>query len=237
MEISHRIQAVASFVTPGLTVADIGCDHGYTTIYLLREGIAPKVYAMDINKGPLERAVQNIERAGLQGQVVFRLSDGMEKLLPDEAGCLLLSGMGGILIRDILSRSPAVVEKAAELVLQPQSELGILRHYLHDRGYCIVRESMLLDAGKYYTVMKAVKGEEQYEGEMEYRYGRLLLEKRSDVFVEWLKKELARMDAIVEGMKDKKGERSHQRYKDLCENIEFIQGYLKGRYRADGRSM
>ena len=93
MELSSRLKIIASFVSEGMCVADIGTDHGYIPIYLTSEGMTDKAYAMDVNRGPLERASENIRKEGLNGKIRCILSDGMEKL-PMDADSAVIAGMG-----------------------------------------------------------------------------------------------------------------------------------------------
>lgn len=155
MELSKRLQAVADMVTEGSRVADIGCDHGYTSIYLRKEKKCPKVIAMDVKKGPLERAKANINKYKLSDYIEVRLSDGAEALRENEADTLLMSGMGGRLTIGILERAFQSLGKSFELVLQPQSEIFLVRAFLRKEGIKIVDETMVLDQGKYYPVIKA----------------------------------------------------------------------------------
>ncbi|WP_281532059.1 tRNA (adenine(22)-N(1))-methyltransferase [Anaerocolumna aminovalerica] len=156
MQLSKRLQAVADSVTKGNRVADVGCDHAYISIYLISQNIAPSVIAMDVNKGPLERGQENIKRLGLGGQIETRLSDGLYKLNPGEADTILIAGMGGALTVRILEEGLASVKKCRELVLQPQSELAFVRKFLEQIEFEIVAEQMLIDDGKYYTIIKAI---------------------------------------------------------------------------------
>lgn len=98
MELSKRLQAVADLVTEGASVADIGTDHGYIPIYLIEHHIAEKVIALDINRGPLERARMHIVGHGLKEKIETRLSDGLEKVLPGEVDTMIAAGMGGGLV-------------------------------------------------------------------------------------------------------------------------------------------
>lgn len=158
--LSKRLQAVASMVTPGRRPVDVGCDHGYVPVYLVQAHIASKVLAMDINKGPLARARENIEKWGLSGQIETRLSDGLKNYSPKEADSLIIAGMGGLLIRDILrdGKDRGILDDFHELILSPHSDAHVVRRCLAQWGYEIDREIMLTDAGKYYTVIHAVKG-------------------------------------------------------------------------------
>ena len=103
--ISKRLKAVADMVTPGLTAADIGTDHAYVPIYLIEHKISPKVYAMDINEGPIRMAVANVENEGYEDQIVVSQANGMQKLEAGQAESVVIAGMGGELIVQILKDS------------------------------------------------------------------------------------------------------------------------------------
>ena len=95
MKLSKRLETVASFVPKGSNIADIGTDHGYVPIYLVREGQAEHAVAMDVRKGPLERARAHVEDAGLGSRIDVRLSDGLAGLETGEADCVVIAGLGG----------------------------------------------------------------------------------------------------------------------------------------------
>ena len=102
MQLSDRLQAVASMVTENSRLADVGTDHGYIPIYLCEMGTIPSAIAMDVIKGPLLRAKMNIERYHMQEKIRTRLSDGVLKLNPDEADSVVIAGMGGTPVMKIL---------------------------------------------------------------------------------------------------------------------------------------
>ena len=201
MELSRRLLSVAGEVTRGNRLADIGTDHGYIPIYLIQQGIVPSALAMDVNQGPLDRAKVNIKEAGLEDKIGTRLSNGLEKLSPLEADSIVIAGMGGALMEDILTRGKNVISEGKELILQPQSEIFKVRHFLHDNGYAIVKEIILKEDGKYYFIIKALPGEQHFSEEYFYEYGEYLLKSGDGLMKEYLKGEIDKLKNILESLK------------------------------------
>jgi len=207
MELSLRLQAVADMVTEGRRVADIGCDHGYVSIYLCQKKRCSKVIAMDVKKGPLERARINIDRYGLSDYIETRLSDGTGALGKGEVDTLLLSGMGGRLTIRILEQGIKRLGKFSELILQPQSEIFLVRAFLRQQGIEIVDENMVLEDGKFYPVIKAQPVESGSDKEIsamsgypqivEDHFGPVLLRKRPEVLDIFLRKEKEKTEGLI----------------------------------------
>ena len=147
MELSKRLTAVAALVTPGSRLADVGTDHGYIPIWLVKNGRIPCAVAMDVNKGPLLRAEENIREEGLEEKIETRLSDGLKKLCPGEADAAVIAGMGGALTIYILEAASRVLPGMKELILQPQSEIAKVRRWLEDQGWQIAEEDMVEEDG------------------------------------------------------------------------------------------
>ena len=227
MELSKRLQAVADLVTPGLKVADIGTDHGYIPIWLMEHKKASFAVAMDINKGPLEKARENIRLHGLTSYIETRLSDGMKNLKAGEAESVVIAGMGGGLVMKILEDVKGKSLGIREWILQPQSEIQKVRTYLRESGYCIVAEDMVLDEGKFYPMMKVIKGEPELYSEAELCYGKILLKNRNKVLEEFLKKELDIKTEIRNRLQNSDGENISRRKAELTKEIEVIREALK----------
>jgi tRNA (adenine22-N1)-methyltransferase len=157
MQISKRLEAVAGMVTSGSVLADIGTDHAYIPIYLTEAGRIPHAVAMDVNKGPLQKAREHIADCGLEQQIETRLSDGLAALAPGEAQSVLIAGMGGPLTVRILQDGRDKLAGCRELILQPQSDIKAVRAYIEREGWQIVREEMICEDGKYYPMMRAVR--------------------------------------------------------------------------------
>lgn len=188
--LSARMQAVADMVPPGSSVCDVGCDHGYVSIYLMEHAIAQRVLAMDINQGPLQRAREHVGRAGLSDYIEIRRSDGLGAFQAGEAQVLICAGMGGPLMERILLEHPEKTASLQTLILQPQSELARFRVFLAKMGYSITREDMILEEGKFYPVICAQTGGKPYElSAMQAEFGPRLLAERNPVLFSFLKRE------------------------------------------------
>lgn len=158
MLLSDRMRAVAGLVQPCKSIADIGCDHGYIAMELVRSKTCRHVIAMDINSGPLDRAKQNIVAYNMQDYIKTRLSDGVSALQMGEAEGIICAGMGGRLILSILEQGKELIGNMKQVILQPQSELAEVRNYLRKKGYLIDKEDLVYEDGKYYPMMRALPG-------------------------------------------------------------------------------
>ena len=224
MELSKRLYAVAGLVTEGASVADIGTDHGYVPIYLMKNGIASKVIAMDINKGPLERATLHIAESGMKDVIETRLSDGLTALKAGEVDSIVIAGMGGPLMIRILSAYPEVTASAKELILQPQSEILEVRRWLYQQGYEIVEEHMVYEDGKYYPMFKAVKNPQAKAlSYLEYKFGRLEVLKEKEVLKDFILRELANKQQILQKLQEEQTEKSKDRAEEMKQLIKELE--------------
>lgn len=229
VRISERLRTVAHMCDKGAVVADVGTDHGYLPIYLVQEGIAPSAIAMDLRKGPLDKAKKHISDNCLEDKIQARLSDGMEKLSANEADIITICGMGGRLIADIVTRGMGVVTQNTTLIVSPQSEVGDFRHFLVAQGFTVVEEQMLKEDGKYYFIIKCRKSDAKQpeHRECEYEYGWKLLEKKDRVLYEYLVKEKAVNEGISKGLKkDESNPTVKLRLQQLSEENNIIMDAL-----------
>ncbi len=150
-----RLASAASFVRSGVMICDVGTDHAYLPIFLVKSGIVPFANATDVNPSPLERARLNAEQYGCSGSISFFLSDGLNDVpLPGNAPCdIMICGMGGELIARILTAAPGTRRPGVRAILQPMSSAVDLRMILAHEGYNILDERLSESAGKLYTCM------------------------------------------------------------------------------------
>lgn len=155
LPVSDRLLACAGFVNKGDRVADVGCDHGYLSIYLLTNGIARSCIASDVNEAPLQSAMRNARKFGVANKMEFCLSDGVRNL-PREFDCMICAGMGGDTMMHILSDAPWLRDSRYRLILQCQSKRPELRQWLYDKGFRINRETLAKDGKFVYSIMEVV---------------------------------------------------------------------------------
>lgn len=254
MELSKRLQAVADLLDPHECIADIGCDHGFVSIYLIESKKASWCLAMDVNKGPLERAKEHVLEKRLSTYIETRLSDGAKAIqfIPKNGGncklevdAALIAGMGGRLMIQILKDSLDKFKSMEEFVLQPQSEISKVRQFVREIGYHIEKENMILEDGKYYPMMKVVRGKSEKDcskgipesikkrladGELkDYEiqwlfdeYGEQLLKDKNQVLLQFLVKEKELYNEILNNLTQQDTVKSELRQKEILEKLKYI---------------
>lgn len=251
MQLSERLTAVAGLARPCSCLADIGTDHGYVPIFLLENGKIQSAIAMDVNKGPLERADRNIKAHNLTDRITTRLSDGLHALRRGEADGIVVAGMGGALTIKILEEGKEVAEALSYMVLQPQSEIHLVRRYLYEQGYQITDENMIFEDGKYYPMMLVEpKGIQlandtvsDYQGldtsvsgnpvsdcgeadtaltDEEAYFGPILIQKKHSVLLKFLLKEEDAIQKIVDSISKNQTEKTLERLAELQADLDRI---------------
>ena len=249
VRLSKRMEALAALVSPGEVLADVGCDHGFLSIYLVQTDVVKRAVAMDVREGPLERAAEHIAEYGCAGQIETRLSDGLDALEPAEADRILIAGMGGGLILHILERNEEKARSAEELILQPQSEITAVRRYLWQQGYRVLAEDMVEEDGKFYPMMKVswtggADPREDVPGrptEADLRFGALLIRQRHPVLRRYLQREMEVQERVAaqlrvaqlraaEGTEERSEEaleRIRARYEEVLRYLALLQQTLE----------
>lgn len=211
----------------GKTVVDVGCDHGYLPIYLLKNHWIPGAVAVDVRPGPLERARRNIEAFGLEDYIETRLSDGLEAVAPGEGQVLVIAGMGGPLMEKILERESDTADAFPLWILQPQSDIPHFRRFLEAKGRRIIEERIVFEDGKYYSMMAAEPGNPFYRHGIEYLYGGLLLERRDPVLHQFLLKEKQQITEILVQLESVGTRTAANRKKELEKEKEQLMAALQ----------
>ncbi|PXV93577.1 tRNA (adenine22-N1)-methyltransferase [Lachnotalea glycerini] len=223
MQLSNRLSAVADMVSKGNRLVDVGTDHGYLPIYLIEKGQIPSAIALDINQGPIQRAKEHIGEHNLEGHIETRLSDGVAALKQGEGDTLVIAGMGGGLVIHIITNGEQVLPHFKEFILQPQSEIEQVRRFLIREKYTITQEHMIEEEGKFYPMMKAIKGVcIDYDRTVFYKYGKGLLESRNEVLKHFLHKELQTYISILDKLLANNQQSALTRSNEIKQEIKYI---------------
>ncbi len=220
--LTPRLKIIASLVPPCTTLCDIGTDHAYVAIYLAKKGIAQKIIAADIKKGPLMQAEKNIRAFEVSDKIETRLSNGFSAMEQNEAECCIIAGMGGETIAEILEN-----EKGCKyFVLQMQSAHKELRQYLSTHGYIIQKESVCREGNKMYTALLAVRGEGENLTETEMEIGPRLIDEKPPLFYDYVRYRLYEIDRILIKMGSNTGDK-RKMYEGLKKEYEkLLEGEL-----------
>lgn len=216
--LSNRLMACCSFVSPGSRVADIGCDHGYLGIHLLKSGIASSVIASDIHEGPLQSALRNAEKFEVRDKMAFYLSDGV-KSIPHAFDTLVCAGMGADTIVSILSAAPWLKNSQYRLILQCQSKCPALRRWLSDAGYAICRETLAQDGKFLYPVMEVAYAPGKPLTDAECYISPALLASGSPLLPAFFGRVIDGLEKTVKGLSRTGGEKYAQ-YRSILEELK-----------------
>ncbi len=219
INISPRLLSAADFVRQDAILADIGTDHAYLPLFLLREGRISRAFCSDINEGPLDSARANVAAAGYLDRVEFTLADGADALAGKEITDYTICGMGGELIADIIDRAEEMRDPAVRLILQPMTRRGALVSYLYKHGFEVTEEAYSKDAGKYYvTLLARFSGICRDTSELEAEFGIADTPARNtEAKIGYLKTKLAVFEKRRDGI-----ERSTLGGEDYTPHVEYI---------------
>lgn len=221
MRLSPRLQKIADGIENCDVLADVGTDHAYLPIYLVRKGVAKKAIASDINKGPIEIAEDRVKAYKLESKIETRLGGGLTVLKENEADVIVIAGMGGMLISEIIDASLPVAKSARMLVLQPMLDSGKLRAYLLDNGFEIVDEELVKEEQKFYEIIWTRKTDNPKEKKRIMEIGPKLIEKKHPLLAEFIDKKVSELQNVVERLKEADTEGSKRRLEEYIELLSY----------------
>ena len=218
--LSTRLLACAGFVKQGDRVADIGCDHGYLSIHLLINGIARSVIASDVAEGPLQSAMNNARKIGVQENISFYLSDGVRNI-PRDFDTLICAGMGGDTMIHILESAPWLQSESYRLILQCQSKRPELRKWLYEQGFAIRQETLAKDGKFIYTIMEVVWEPGGSFAPVDAYLSPALLRSGSPLLPDFYRRKMHGLTLSVEGMR-RSGDPRLPHYEAIQEAMEQL---------------
>ncbi|TDT51083.1 tRNA (adenine(22)-N(1))-methyltransferase [Fonticella tunisiensis] len=217
MNLSKRLKHIVKMIPSCRCLADIGTDHGYIPIYTVMNNISKYAIASDINQGPINAAIQNIKKFNLNDKIQTRVGSGLSTITEGEADVIVIAGMGGTLITEILAEGSPVARQAEYLILQPVQYPEVLRKYLVNNGYIIIDEDIVKEDNKYYQVIKAANGiSKPYDKEVYYYIGKILIDKGNPLLKEYIEYKMDILKNILEQLSEKQ---QVEKYRELSQLI------------------
>ncbi|MDD4494367.1 MAG: class I SAM-dependent methyltransferase [Eubacteriales bacterium] len=218
--IDKRLKAVAENVPFCKKVADIGTDHALIPIYLVRNGVCAGAIATDLKEGPIEAAKRNISKYGMNEHIEVRIGSGLSVIKENEVDAVIIAGMGGVLISNILENDLRKAKTVRDFILQPNYAVDYLRKWLYNNGFDIYDEDLAKERSKIYNIIKARwNGELQEKTEFQYLIGEKLIKKKHDLINEFIENQIKVYSKIENGL-NKASNNSEYIQKELQKTVE-----------------
>ena len=224
LQLQPRLQLLAELIPQGSRLADVGTDHGYVPVYLIRRGIISTAIASDIGAEPLQHAVNTAAEHEVEG-IDFRLCPGLDAIAPEECDTILIAGMGGETIITILENAPWTKRGEHLLILQPMTKVEMLRKWLADNGYTFTGERLVFDKDYLYPILLVRGGAQPALSEAE-QYGGVLLE-GDPLYADYLDERIKKLTVAIDGLL--RAKREEQRA--AAEGLQRIREALEERRR------
>lgn len=216
-------------VPNGARIADIGTDHAFLPSYLIKEKIASFAIGVEVNKGPYNQACSTVVEYDLLEQIEIRLGDGLTVINPSEVSVVILAGMGGGVICDILEKSPQVVKSLDKLIIQPMKNAELVRYWLIAHDWKISEEELIYEDKQYYQIIGAIKRKqtEQAESvstltESEAVYGPLLIKKKHPLLSSLVEKDIKSWQEILDELAKSNKEEARLRFLEFQEKLHEL---------------
>ena len=196
MKINDRLKAIGDLVSANSFCLDVGCDHAFLDIYLVKQDKGIKAIASDIAEGPLDQARQNIQREGLEKEIEVRLGNGLDTY-SSEVDTVIISGMGGRNMIGIFKNNIKVLKEIDTIIISPNNYQEDVKRFLCKNGFVIDDEVMVKEKKFIYQIIKFVKGKKNYS-KKEYFFGPIFLQKKDNLFKEYYNRELKSREILLE---------------------------------------
>lgn len=225
MILSKRLKKIIECYTKEKIVADIGTDHGYIPIYLIEENLCEKCYATDISKETIKKAKKNIELYEKKDKIETLIGDGLKVLEDKEVDVVVIAGMGGNLIRDIIKESNGVFKKLKYIICIPAQNPEVLRKFLYESGSTIISEDIVFDE-IFYDVLVFKYGKDIKKlKDFEYEFPESFVTKKEGK--EYFKSKKTNYLLIKEKLKQNENEKTILKLKTVEEKLKYIDSLIE----------
>lgn len=222
-KLTARLQKIADQVTIGHRVADIGTDHGYIPVYLLKNKISPFVIAGDINEGPLKCAEDNIVSNNLSHCIETRLGSGLSILKPKEVDTIIIAGMGGLLISELLNNSKEIAQSLDTLILQPMQAQSELREYLVGNDFIIKKDILVKEGHHIYEIIVAKPGKQRAVDPIYYEVGFYIYNNPGLLAMEFIDRKIKTTKEIIRNIGENISGHSAEKLKDMKKKLKKLE--------------
>lgn len=236
MKITKRLERVASHISKGSIVLDIGTDHGYIPVFLVKKGLSPFAIAADVNKKPLDKAKELIAENKMKDKVETRLGSGFEIIKDGEVDEVIIAGMGGVLISDLITAAGEIPKKLKKLVLQPMQAQKELRKYLLKNGYEIIEEELVKEDGRIFEIIVVeYKGQDFSDGmeEIDFEISKKHRNQNNPLFIEFLERKIHEEESILEKIKGKETKEVNEKREICKKRLEVLRGLLENEIKGN----
>ncbi len=177
MDLSLRLNSLVKYVSENDIICDVGCDHAYLSIYLIKNKLVKKAYISDINEKALQNGINNLKKHNLTSQIEAKVSDGIKDISPD-VNTLIISGMGANTILKILHSEK--IKQINKIIIQSNNDYDLLRDNITKNGFYILGEDIVFENNKYYVNICFYKGYERYTPK-EIKYGPYIIKNKESI--------------------------------------------------------
>ena len=228
MKLGQRLQAIADMVPAGSVIADIGTDHAYLPIYLIKQKIAARAIAGDVHHGPYLSAQGAVAAHNLEQAISVRQGNGLAVIQPGEADVVVIAGMGGANIIDILSARPEVTAAFKRLILQPMIAASLVRSWLHAHDWQIINEQLVQEDGKLYQIIAAEPGvSQQLADDILYEIGPVLWQAKPPLLRQHIQELIGHLRSVVVAMAAGGAETVNSvKYKNYTDRLKKLEDKL-----------
>lgn len=229
-KLSKRLECVASYIHKGMRIADIGSDHAYLPCYAVKYGIASTAIAGEVAAGPYDSAMRQVRLAELTEFIDVRKGNGLAVIEAGEVDCVVIAGMGGALITEILEQGKEKLSETSRLILQPNLAADQIRKWLIQHNWELTAEQLIEEDGKIYEILVADQGDPHRPYEelhKEILLGPFLMREKNEVFRKKWEHELEQWKRIlIELEKAEQNQKTAEKRKELTEKIKLVEEVL-----------
>jgi tRNA (adenine22-N1)-methyltransferase len=222
--LTDRLRTVAHLIIKGEPAADIGSDHAYLPVYLVEQGLAPRVIATELTESPLQRARAAILNSSCRNAIELRKGDGLEALAPGEVSTVIIAGMGGETIKHILEKDWGKSESFKRFIFQPMSRAYMVRETLARQGWPIIDEKLVMENGRIFVIISSLPGSTSYSlSPLELDIGPLLIKNKTNQLTEiYLKRWMKRYQVVYMNLLQSKAKNNQELLRFFGQKIKEL---------------